>query len=187
LAHASAIATLISQGYVACSEPVAPIGVSASADPHSQSKRRVSFARGFALSAKHDAFSRRRVRRDAASHAPPRFPPAGTDVETATDQLDSGETTMPVAYWEVRALLVTLALAASASVSFAQTANRAPLISGTPPTTVALGITYAFTPIASDPDGDPISFSIRNKPAWADFAPATGRITGTPRAADVGT
>jgi hypothetical protein len=64
--------------------------------------------------------------------------------------------------------------------------NNAPTISGTPPTAVEEGTTYSFTPTASDAEGDPLSFSITNQPAWASFDTATGTLSGTPQAADVG-
>ena len=65
--------------------------------------------------------------------------------------------------------------------------NRAPTISGTPATTVVQGNAYAFTPTASDPDGNTLTFSIANKPAWAAFSTSTGALSGTPGAGDVGT
>ncbi len=58
--------------------------------------------------------------------------------------------------------------------------NRAPVISGTPATTVMAGSAYAFTPTASDADGDTLTFSIGNKPAWATFSASTGTLSGTP-------
>lgn len=64
--------------------------------------------------------------------------------------------------------------------------NRPPTISGTPPGSVIAGQPYTFQPVASDPDGDPIGFGISNKPAWASFSLTTGRLSGTPSAADVG-
>lgn len=62
-----------------------------------------------------------------------------------------------------------------------------PTISGTPSATATVGVAYSFTPTASEPDGDPLSFSVTNKPAWASFSIATGTISGTPTAANVGT
>ena len=59
-------------------------------------------------------------------------------------------------------------------------ANRAPSISGTPATAVTSGQAYSFTPSASDPDGNAVSFSIANRPAWASFSTSTGRLSGTP-------
>jgi hypothetical protein len=65
--------------------------------------------------------------------------------------------------------------------------NGAPVISGTPPTSVTAGAAYAFQPTASDPDGNTLTFSIANKPAWAAFSTTTGRLNGTPTASQVGT
>lgn len=66
-------------------------------------------------------------------------------------------------------------------------ANKAPTISGTAPSAVNAGKAYSFSPQASDADGDTLAFSIKNKPAWATFSTATGKLSGTPTAADVGT
>lgn len=73
------------------------------------------------------------------------------------------------------------------TLSVAAAANRAPTISGTPGTSVNVGSAYTFTPTADDPDDDTIAFGIANKPAWATFDTTTGRLSGTPAAADVGT
>jgi hypothetical protein len=48
------------------------------------------------------------------------------------------------------------------------------------------GRTYTFVPTATDPEGDAVTFSVMNKPAWASFDPGTGMLQGTPAAADVG-
>lgn len=64
--------------------------------------------------------------------------------------------------------------------------NHPPLISGTPSTTIAQDETYTFTPTASDADGDTLTFSIINKPAWATFDAATGLLSGTPTTMDAG-
>ena len=64
--------------------------------------------------------------------------------------------------------------------------NTAPQISGNPPTTDSQDTPYSFRPAANDPDGDPLTFSIANQPPWTTFSPSTGALTGTPRAADVG-
>lgn len=66
-------------------------------------------------------------------------------------------------------------------------ANRPPVISGAPAGSVITGQTYTFAPTASDPDGNPLTFSISNKPAWASFDAASGRLTGTPATTNVGT
>jgi hypothetical protein len=46
---------------------------------------------------------------------------------------------------------------------------------------------YSFTPTASDPAGNTLTFNIQNKPVWASFNPANGALTGTPAAANAGT
>jgi Putative Ig domain len=65
--------------------------------------------------------------------------------------------------------------------------NRAPVISGTPSTSIAEGQAYAFRPTASDPDGDALTFSVSNRPPWATFSSSTGRLSGTPGTGTVGT
>jgi hypothetical protein len=64
--------------------------------------------------------------------------------------------------------------------------NLPPIISGTPATTIVEGSSYAFTPAAADPEGDSLTFSVTNKPSWAQFNPVTGALNGTPAAGDVG-
>jgi len=65
--------------------------------------------------------------------------------------------------------------------------DRPPVISGTPAGSVTIGQSYSFQPSASDPDGQDLTFSVSNLPAWARFSTSTGRLSGTPAAADVGT
>jgi hypothetical protein len=61
--------------------------------------------------------------------------------------------------------------------------NRAPTISGTPASGATVGVPYAFTPTASDPDGDALSWSITAKPGGASFSISTGQLTWTPTVA----
>ncbi|MEZ5534456.1 MAG: ImpA family metalloprotease [Thiolinea sp.] len=65
--------------------------------------------------------------------------------------------------------------------------NHPPGISGMPATSVNVGSPYTFTPTGADADDDTLTYSIANKPAWAAFDTATGTLSGTPAAADVGT
>lgn len=65
--------------------------------------------------------------------------------------------------------------------------NSAPVIQGQPSTSVLPDQQYSFQPSASDADGDPLTFSVTNLPAWATFNESTGRVSGTPDSADVGT
>ncbi len=64
--------------------------------------------------------------------------------------------------------------------------NKAPVISGTPGSSVVAGSAYRFQPTASDPDGNPLTFSITGQPVWASFDPATGILSGTPSSAQGG-
>ena len=64
--------------------------------------------------------------------------------------------------------------------------NNAPVISGTPAAAVSVGNAYSFTPSADDPDGDSLTFQIENRPQWASFDPATGRMSGSVTLGDVG-
>jgi hypothetical protein len=72
-------------------------------------------------------------------------------------------------------------------VSSAKTVNGAPTLSGNPSTQVAAGSAYSFQPTALDPNGDVLAFSIANKPSWAIFNTATGRLEGSPQTTNVAT
>ncbi len=64
--------------------------------------------------------------------------------------------------------------------------NAPPVISGTPSTQAVQGQVYSFAPKASDADGDPLTFGIRNRPSWTTFNSGTGLLRGTPGASDIG-
>ena len=74
----------------------------------------------------------------------------------------------------------------SNSADEALIANKAPLLAGTPPGYAPVDEPYDFVPVAKDPDGHQIEFSINNKPRWATFDKQTGRLSGTPRETDTG-
>ncbi|WP_240036198.1 Ig-like domain-containing protein [Pseudoalteromonas sp. A757] len=65
--------------------------------------------------------------------------------------------------------------------------NDAPIISGTPSTSVKQDEAYSFTPTASDVDSQALTFSVTNLPAWASFDTSSGNLAGTPTREDVGT
>ncbi len=65
------------------------------------------------------------------------------------------------------------------------TANAAPVISGNPQSAVRIGDSYRFVPVASDADGDRLSFSVNNLPRWASFDENTGEVSGQPSLGDV--
>ncbi|MEO5333847.1 MAG: chitobiase/beta-hexosaminidase C-terminal domain-containing protein [Magnetococcus sp. YQC-5] len=65
--------------------------------------------------------------------------------------------------------------------------NDLPTISGTASTKATPGVAYSFAPVASDADGDTLTFSITNKPAWLNFNTTNGILSGTPTPKDYGT
>jgi hypothetical protein len=67
-----------------------------------------------------------------------------------------------------------------ASFTIAVTAPTAPWISGAPATIGREKELYGFLPSAGDADGDPLTYSIANKPAWATFTPSSGLLSGIP-------
>ncbi len=71
--------------------------------------------------------------------------------------------------------------------SVAVSTNRAPVISGSPALSVTPGTAYSFTPTASDPDGDALTWSVTGLPSWLSFNASTRTIAGTPAAANRGT
>lgn len=82
-------------------------------------------------------------------------------------------------------LLLGLA-SAGAAWSAGPPVNNPPVISGTPPLTVAEQGTYSFTPTASDADGHSLRFSVVGKPIWARFDSATGTLSGSPSLTQAG-
>lgn len=80
-------------------------------------------------------------------------------------------------------LLASAVLAMSLStVSHATTT-----ITGTPATSVAVNGWYGFQSWATDNDGRAVTYSIKNKPAWATFDAKYGHLYGIPTSAYVGT
>ncbi|TMO54832.1 hypothetical protein CWC18_20600 [Pseudoalteromonas aurantia] len=65
--------------------------------------------------------------------------------------------------------------------------NDAPALTGTPAIEVTQDNMYQFLPTLTDPDvEDNHTFSIINKPEWADFDTSNGALTGTPLDQHVG-
>ncbi|MFQ5496230.1 MAG: Ig domain-containing protein, partial [Phycisphaerae bacterium] len=55
-----------------------------------------------------------------------------------------------------------------------------------PGTEGTVGILYLYQPVANDPDGDMLEFSLQISPAGMTIDPATGRIDWTPEAGQIG-
>lgn len=81
---------------------------------------------------------------------------------------------------------VLLGASAVASSATRPPPNNPPVISGTPPTSVAEQATYSFKPVASDPEGATLRFSVTGKPIWASFDSTTGTLSGTPSLTQAG-
>ena len=58
--------------------------------------------------------------------------------------------------------------------------NSPPTISGITDTTVMVGNSFLLVPIASDPDGDSITFTATGTTDWMNFNTMTGSLSGTP-------
>lgn len=86
---------------------------------------------------------------------------------------------------QVSAFVITL-VATLLAPAWALAANTAPVISGSPPTSVKVGDSYYFKPTTRDANGDTLHFSIQNKPRWATFETKTGVLRGTPKSHHVG-
>ncbi len=64
--------------------------------------------------------------------------------------------------------------------------NDAPAITSTPITIAVEGINYAYNVIASDAEGDPITFGLEAAPEGMVINPATGSISWMPQFKDIG-
>lgn len=112
---------------------------------------------------------------------------AVTGTPAAANVGTSGNIAITVSDGKLSASLAAFRIQVTAAPTTPPPANRAPTISGVPPASVAAGSAYSFQPTAADPDGDALTFSITNRPAWATFTTSTGRLSGTPAATNVGT
>ena len=115
--------------------------------------------------------------------------PTWAAFSSSTGRLSGTPSSSQVGAYSGITISVSDGTASAALPSFAITVeagNRAPTISGAPAGAVTAGQAYSFQPSASDPDGDPLTYSIANKPTWAAFSSSTGRLSGTPSSSQVG-
>ncbi len=117
--------------------------------------------------------------------------PAWATFNTSSGQLAGTPATANVGTYSNIIIRVSDGVASASlapfSISVSSPPNAPPTISGQPATSINVAAPYSFTPTASDTDGDPLTFSIQNEPSWAGFGTATGQLSGTPAAGDVGT
>jgi len=115
--------------------------------------------------------------------------PTWASFSTTTGRLNGTPTSANVGTSARITITVTDGTASASLASFTiqvvAQANRAPTISGTPITSISVGGTYSFQPSASDADGNTLTFSIQNRPAWATFSTSTGRLSGVPAVTDI--
>lgn len=115
--------------------------------------------------------------------------PQWASFDTATGLLAGTPTNQYAGVYSNIVISTSDTMAKSSLASFSITVvatNSLPSISGAPATSATVGEAYSFIPNASDPDGQRLTFSIANRPSWAQFDSVTGRLSGTPGAANVG-
>ena len=83
------------------------------------------------------------------------------------------------------ALVITL-VATLLAPAWALAANTAPVISGTPPTAVAVGKSYWYKPTATTPTATRCVSPSRTSRRWAIFESKSGVLRGTPKSHNVG-
>ncbi|MCU0756987.1 MAG: putative Ig domain-containing protein, partial [Xanthomonadales bacterium] len=64
--------------------------------------------------------------------------------------------------------------------------NQPPSLTGSPAATATVGVIYSYQPLASDPDGDTLRYSLRTAPVGAVIDPMSGLLSWTPQAAQLG-
>ncbi|WP_422925495.1 putative Ig domain-containing protein [Singulisphaera sp. PoT] len=102
-----------------------------------------------------------------------RWTPAGPGSFPVTIEVDDGQ-------GGVTTLAFTLEVVAAPGE------NHDPSITSSPPSRVSLGATWTYPIAATDPDGDPLTFSLASGPDGLTIDAATGRLTYTPTNAALG-
>jgi len=116
--------------------------------------------------------------------------PAWSSFDSATGTITGIPATPDVGTYANIVLSVTDGKATSSLAPFSITVraeNHPPTISGNPPDSVVEGQRYSFTPSASDPDGDGLTYAVSNLPEWANFDSSDGTLSGTPDYNNAGT
>jgi len=74
----------------------------------------------------------------------------------------------------------------SFTIAVAIAPNNVPVITSAGILTATDAVAYSYTLTATDADGDTLTMSSMNTPAWLSFDESTGILSGTPATADVG-
>ena len=107
--------------------------------------------------------------------------PAWLNFDTATGELRGTPTLADVGWHENVLILVKDGTEQAKLPKFdIEVINPPPVISGVPNRSVNAGQEYRFKPVASDSNGDELTYSISNKPSWASFNVNTGELKGSP-------
>ncbi len=107
--------------------------------------------------------------------------PAWLSFDSTTGELRGTPTLADVGLYENVLILVKDGTGQAKLPTFnIEVINPPPVISGVPATSVNAGEQYSFKPVASDANGDQLTYSISNKPSWASFNVNTGELKGTP-------
>lgn len=116
--------------------------------------------------------------------------PAWATFSTSTGRL-SGTPSSTAAGWTYNIVITVSDGAARASTPRFDIVVRydkvPPTITGSPPASVAAGSSYHFQPVGKDAAGNPLYYTIVNKPDWASFSVASGLLSGTPSKTETGT
>jgi Putative Ig domain len=99
----------------------------------------------------------------------------------------SDEITITVTDGREQRVIGPFRITIASATSTPPASNTPPTITGTPATTADAGVAYNFAPAALDADGNRLTYSISNRPAWMTFNTSTGQLRGTPAAGNVGT
>lgn len=102
----------------------------------------------------------------------------GTFSTAAADAKPEATIITPADAATINTQSATEAAVADTKVTVTKKPNTPPTISGSPTLNITAGQSYSFTPTAVDADGDSLTFEIANKPAWASFNTATGKLSG---------
>lgn len=116
--------------------------------------------------------------------------PSWATFSTSTGQL-SGTPGVAAAGWSYNVVISVSDGASRASTPRFDIVVRydtvPPTISGSPAASVAAGSAYTFQPVGKDAAGNPLYYTIVNKPDWATFSVVNGLLSGTPSNTQTGT